>query len=445
MRRCLALLWVIGCVDASVVVDDDAADCDGKCDTTVAAKRANLLAHLLAQMDQGSVLFGQQRYNVTGIDGQVSDVQRSDAKMITGHHPAVLGLDAFDVAFKPASWAPTPVLHAAAAKYVFAAGGVVTMSWHMGGCAVDTFDAKGNEACLCRLANDDAYARSWLVPRADELAAALVREGLDRIPIIFRPLHEQNGGWFWWGQPYWSCAGMPITGEDAYQRAFRTIITELRDVKRLDNLLVAYSPGGAADDAAYLAGYPGDAYVDVFGLDLYYQGDDLTSDTANFQRYLATINRLARAHGKAAALTEIGDTHIAAHPNWFTQQLAPLLDRSGVAYAMTWENRSDAYFISTSGAGADDFRAFEASAATTFLDGVPPLYARSGVRYPVCASCASDPDGDRWGWERGASCRVASWCVQPQYPACVSCSSDPDGDGWGWERERSCRIFATCH
>jgi len=54
------------------------------------------------------------------------------------------------------------------------------------------------------------------------------------------------------------------------------------------------------------------------------------------------------------------------------------------------------------------------------------------VAAPLCASAASDPDGDGWGWENSQSCKVA--------PACASAASDPDGDGWGWENKQSCRV-----
>ncbi|HEX8406751.1 MAG TPA: cellulase family glycosylhydrolase [Duganella sp.] len=56
---------------------------------------------------------------------------------------------------------------------------------------------------------------------------------------------------------------------------------------------------------------------------------------------------------------------------------------------------------------------------------------------PTCASAASDPDGDGWGWENGQSCQVV---VAATAPDCASAASDPDGDGWGWENGRSCKV-----
>ncbi|MNE00660.1 Mannan endo-1,4-beta-mannosidase precursor [compost metagenome] len=65
--------------------------------------------------------------------------------------------------------------------------------------------------------------------------------------------------------------------------------------------------------------------------------------------------------------------------------------------------------------------------------------------YPTCASAASDPDGDGWGWENGQSCQVAagSGGGSTTYPTCASAASDPDGDGWGWENGQSCQVVDT--
>ncbi len=468
-----------GCTDAPVTDGSSGPDaaCDGKCDgdgsggPSAATLRANLYANLLAQMDAPSVLFGQQRFNLTGVDddgtqwlASAGHVERSDVRALVADHPVVMGFDAWDLAIKPETWAPTPAVHAEAARYVYAHGGIVALDWHMRGCTVSSFNAEGNEACLCRLANDDAFARSWLLDgNYARLADALVRYQLDRIPIIFRPLHEHNGGWFWWGRPYWSCASyLPnprFTGAAAFQRVYRTIVSYLRDERGLDNLLFAYSPGGdaaLATEDGYLDGYPGDAYVDILGADLYYhRTPSFTTQTEAFRQQLETITQIAHQRGKVAALTEVGNTELANETTpsesvWFTTQLLPLLQSPAVhlAYALTWENRTpgpNQFWVPYRGhPGVEDFRAFAASDTTSLLGDAPAFALPPADDYPVCQSCAADPDGDRWGWEDQRSCRVGSWCVAPTYPRCERCDADPDGDGWGWEHDRSCEVLATC-
>jgi mannan endo-1,4-beta-mannosidase len=431
--------------------------------TPVSELRANLLANLLAQMNSSSVLFGQERFNITGVnpDGTqwfgAAPFDRSDAKTVAGDHPVVMGFDAWDLAIKPAEWAPTGKDHAAAARAVHAQGGIVSLDFHMHGCAVDSFNATGNEACLCRAANDDAFARSWLLGEYKKVADAIEREKLDQLPMIFRPLHEHSGNWFWWGQAYWDCARYVSnprhTGAAAYARVYKTIVSYMRDVRKLEGLLVAYSPGDTTD---YFAGYPGDEYVDIFGIDLYYGASPtFAQQTTNYRARLEQVTAFAREHHKVAALTEVGNTQLssettAAQSKWFVDHLLPLVTAPDVdvAYAMTWENRTSGpqqfWVPYPNHPGVADFRAFAESPGTKLITDVPAFESPPPFGYPVCQSCQSDPDGDRWGWEKDKSCRVGSWCLSPQYPACAQCASDPDGDSWGWENQRSCIVFASC-
>ena len=79
----------------------------------------------------------------------------------------------------------------------------------------------------------------------------------------------------------------------------------------------------------------------------------------------------------------------------------------------------------------------------------------------MCVSASSDPDGDGYGWENNASCEVAGSSVSSgstvptnstpannspssaSPPACVSRDSDPDGDTYGWENNATCRVTAS--
>jgi mannan endo-1,4-beta-mannosidase len=81
------------------------------------------------------------------------------------------------------------------------------------------------------------------------------------IPILFRPYHEMNGSWFWWG-------GVP--GEDRYIKLWKQLYKLYTEEYQLDNLIWVWSP----DDPDHgLDGYyPGDDYVDIIGCDVYHFG-----------------------------------------------------------------------------------------------------------------------------------------------------------------------------
>lgn len=99
----------------------------------------------------------------------------------------------------------------------------------------------------------------------DRIAAMAAEVGT---PIIFRPFHEANGGWFWWGG---------VANAAAYRAMWIKMVTYLRDTKGVNNLLYCQSPGSThisgdvTDNAtsAYSNWYAGDSYVDILALDYY--------------------------------------------------------------------------------------------------------------------------------------------------------------------------------
>lgn len=77
------------------------------------------------------------------------------------------------------------------------------------------------------------------------------------------------------------------------------------------------------------------------------------------------------------------------------------------------------------------------------------IAATTNSAHPFCSNPDSDPDGDSFGWENGKTCIVPSTSTtttQPvtnTQPECASSSSDPDGDGFGWENGATCLVTAA--
>ena len=172
----------------------------------------------------------------------------------------------------------------------------------------------------------------------DMVADFLVRMEAHGIPVLFRPLHEHSGDWFWWGVRH-------TDGAD-YIALWRYTVHHLRDVRGVHNVLYVYSPHAPfAAEADYMNRYPGDAYVDVFGFDAY----DDDGDTAVFLKELdhaaSLVEQAAQEHGKIPALTEVG-VHMAGgglaltgndDPHW-TRSVAAVVRRHHMPYFMTWAN-----------------------------------------------------------------------------------------------------------
>lgn len=95
----------------------------------------------------------------------------------------------------------------------------------------------------------------WMA-QLDEIAAGLLELRDAGVVVLWRPLHEMDGGWFWWGKK------PPPT----FIRVWRHMFVYFTEVKRLDNLLWVFGPSSGPDAADY---YPGDGFVDLVGLDAY--------------------------------------------------------------------------------------------------------------------------------------------------------------------------------
>ena len=101
------------------------------------------------------------------------------------------------------------------------------------------------------------------------------------IPVLWRPFHEAAGGWFWWGKDAASFKALWIAMFNYFK------------AEGLDNLIWVYT--AEPNDEEW---YPGDAYVDIIGRDLYSKG---TADCAS------EFSTIAATYGnKMVALSECG-------------------------------------------------------------------------------------------------------------------------------------------
>jgi mannan endo-1,4-beta-mannosidase len=171
----------------------------------------------------------------------------------TGHWPALMGTDYADF---PNGSVTCQVPNQAAIQY-WKAGGLVTVSTHLynpanpkGGGLRD----KGVDLETLLAPGTDTHTR-WM-QELDLIAAGLQELKDARVVVLWRPFHEMNGGWFWWG------AKEP----DAFIKVWRHMFDYFSQTKGLDNLLWVYSPNHGNKTADY---YAGDHYVDLLGLDAY--------------------------------------------------------------------------------------------------------------------------------------------------------------------------------
>lgn len=208
-----------------------------------------------------------------------------------------------------------------------------------------------------------------------EVVTSMIGQNGEPIPIILRPFHEFDGDWFWWGAPY-------STPQEFITLWRFTVDYLVRDLN-VNNLLFAFSPdNNYTTQEGYLERYPGDAYVDILGMDNY--GDfnnngQMGLDDAN--RKLKVISDLAKAKGKIAALTEscffIRPGEVAPIPGFYANNLYNALTQNDVevSFMMFWSNNRDQYCTPPpSELGFEDFMDFINKPSTLLADELPAMY-----------------------------------------------------------------------
>ena len=261
-----------------------------------------------------------ETYGTYTLSGQVCDGGMNGQEIqaifnTTGKYPAILGLDMMD--YSPSRRAlgashPTAVEHAI--EY-HQQGGIVTFCWHWTAdkqYILDGKDANGNPRWWGAFYTDnvtfdieaamngsDPYGKAALAKDIEGIAKQLLRLQEAGVPVLWRPLHEASGGWFWWG----------AKGPEACKQLWIYLYDQLTNVYGCNNLIWVWN--GQAKDW-----YPGDEYVDIIGEDIYAAAHSYGAQNAKFLEVLDYT-----ATNKIIALTENGvlfdiDNVISTNARW---------------------------------------------------------------------------------------------------------------------------------
>ena len=317
----------------------------------------------LKNSGKGDLRFGQQHTTDENISSSAS---QGDVYEMTGKYPAVFGWDAglaLRGAEKPGSGADKNANAKALAQNITDAdskGAIVTLSahWYNPGTGKDFNDTT---AVASELLPGGKYSGTFN-KELDAIAATAQqakRSDGTLIPIIFRPLHENNGSWFWWGEK--------LCTPEEYKALWHMTVDTLQ-AKGVDNALYAYSPGTEPKDTTeYLKKYPGDELIDVIGFDTYQFDRD--AYLAGMDRALSIINSVGKAHNKVIAVTETGYEGI-PDAKWWTGTLLPALEKYPLAYVLVWRNAREKvthYYAPYPGqTSAEDFVEFYNNPKTLF-------------------------------------------------------------------------------
>ncbi|GAB6166305.1 glycosyl hydrolase [Thermostilla marina] len=360
-RRCIFFLFAVGLGVAAA----SGRQCRAQIDPQ-ATRETKILYRWLKELAPETLLFGHQNTIVTGIGWKSDDPAdwKSDVERAVGDFPAVFGFDFIDGV----------EVRKRQVEEVFRRGGIITYSWHArnpvtGG---NYLDKRGDavRAILPGGAKHDYWCHQ--LDRAAAFFDSLEVDGV-KVPVIFRPFHENTNGHFWWSHE-------GVQPEDFVQ-AWRFTVTYLRDRKGVHNLLYAYSPSRPAQLNGLTDGrYPGDDWVDIVGFDCYWGGGNIAD---MIRENCRVIVRFAREHGKVAAITEAGvgqGISNATIDDWFTRCILEAVysdeDTQQVVYWLTWRNASpEHHWVPVPAEPLHaDFVRFYQDARTTFLGDLPDMY-----------------------------------------------------------------------
>jgi len=169
----------------------------------------------------------------------------------TGHWPAIVGADYANLPYDITTNHPNQTV-----EEYWKQGGLVTISFHMYNPAnTNDYGLRDKGVDLSTLLAPGKVHDEWM-HELDLIAAGLEQLKNDGVVVLWRPFHEMNGDWFWWG----------AKDPELFIKVWRQMFDYFTDTKRLDNLLWVYAPNHGQKTAAY---YAGDRYVDLVGLDAY--------------------------------------------------------------------------------------------------------------------------------------------------------------------------------
>ena len=181
----------------------------------------------------------------------------------TGKQPAIRGIDflAYNTSMDWRDHAPERAI-----EWVNKYHGIATVTWHWNvpsdeegnGVAfyVESASATYTTFSISKALEEGTWENKKLLADIDLLAGEMKKLKDADVPILWRPLHEAEGGWFWWG----------AEGPEPCKKLYRLLYDKFTNEYGLDNLIWVWT--GSTSPAAS-EWYPGDDVVDIVGYDKY--------------------------------------------------------------------------------------------------------------------------------------------------------------------------------
>ncbi|MBN2765016.1 MAG: Ig-like domain-containing protein [Paludibacteraceae bacterium] len=206
--------------------------------------------------------FLKENFGKKVISGVIADSTRNtdEPKWVfekTGKWPALVGYDFMDHTWLNQNWIKYdgPFMQG---KRHWENNGLVTLTWHWRDPLTKSgaFYTADTNFDVSKVNDVNSNEYKAIIVDIDTIATYLKEFRNAGIPVIWRPLHEAAGGWFWWG----------AKGPQPCKALWRLLFDRLVNHHGLNNLIWVWTTDVSASAADW---YPGDEYVDVLGMDIY--------------------------------------------------------------------------------------------------------------------------------------------------------------------------------
>ncbi len=190
--------------------------------------------------------------------------------------------------------------------------GMISYQWHWhspsgGEVSTNTFYTTQTTFDVTKAVTPGTQEYDDIIRDIDDIAAELKKFRDAGIPVLWRPLHEAGGGWFWWG----------AKGPEPCKELYNILFDRLKNYHQLHNLIWVWS-------TPEKDWYPGNDKVDIIGHDSYPGSNNYGTQKYAFDE----LYRLTNGE-KLIAMTENGPV---PDPDNCLHQDAPW------SYFMSWSN-----------------------------------------------------------------------------------------------------------
>ena len=138
--------------------------------------------------------------------------------------------------------------------------GIINLMWHwrdpLSSNKSGAFYTADTKFDVSKISDVNSLEYKAIIADIDVISVYIQQFKDANIPVIWRPLHEASGGWFWWG----------AKGAEPCKALWKLMYDRMVNVHGLNNMIWVWTTDVSSEALNW---YPGDKYVDIIGMDIY--------------------------------------------------------------------------------------------------------------------------------------------------------------------------------